>query len=54
MWGMTLGPATGRLLAEYITTGRRPEALAAFDPLRHAGLSGLTSSPRGSALSKPG
>jgi len=54
MWGMTLGPATGRLLAEYITTGQRPEALAAFDPLRRAGLSGLASSPRGSALSKPG
>ncbi len=40
MWGMTLGPATGRLLAEYIVTGRRPAALAAFDPLRRAGLAG--------------
>ncbi len=40
MWGMTLGPATGRLLAEFIASGRRPEALAAFDPLRRAGLSG--------------
>ena len=37
---MTLGPATGRLLAEYIVTGRRPAALAAFDPLRRAGLAG--------------
>ncbi len=34
MWGITLGPATGRLLAEQIVTGRRPRALAAFDPLR--------------------
>ena len=40
MWGMTLGPATGRLLAEFIASGRRPEALAPFDPLRRAGLSG--------------
>lgn len=34
MWGMTLGPATGRLLAETITTGNRPVELAPFDPLR--------------------
>jgi len=34
MWGITLGPATGRLLAETITTGRRPAELAPFDPLR--------------------
>jgi D-amino-acid dehydrogenase len=34
MWGMTLGPATGQLLAETITTGRRPAELAPFDPLR--------------------
>ncbi len=34
MWGMTLGPATGRLLAEYITTGESPEALRPFDPCR--------------------
>lgn len=40
MWGMTLGPATGRLLAELIATGRRPEALAPFDPQRPAGLRG--------------
>jgi D-amino-acid dehydrogenase len=40
MWGMTLGPATGRLLAELIATGRLPEALAPFDPQRPAGLWG--------------
>jgi D-amino-acid dehydrogenase len=34
MWGVTLGPATGRLLAAQIATGERPEELAAFDPLR--------------------
>ena len=34
MWGMTLGPATGRLLAELIVTGRRPAALEPFDPCR--------------------
>ncbi|WP_182346250.1 NAD(P)/FAD-dependent oxidoreductase [Tomitella gaofuii] len=34
MWGMTLGPATGMLLAEAIDTGRIPEDIAAFDPLR--------------------
>lgn len=34
MWGMTLGPATGQLLAEQIITGRRPAELAPFDPLR--------------------
>ena len=34
MWGMTLGPATGRLLAEYITKGERPAALNPFDPCR--------------------
>lgn len=34
MWGMTLGPVTGRLLAEHVATGRRPEVLAALDPLR--------------------
>jgi D-amino-acid dehydrogenase len=34
MWGMTLGPATGRLLARFIATGRRPDALAPFDPCR--------------------
>ncbi|WP_374194543.1 NAD(P)/FAD-dependent oxidoreductase [Amycolatopsis sp. MtRt-6] len=35
-WGFTHGPVTGRLPAEQITTGTRPEALRAFDPLRVA------------------
>ncbi|WUI01134.1 FAD-dependent oxidoreductase [Spirillospora sp. NBC_00431] len=34
MWGITLGPATGSLLAEMISTGRRPAELAPFNPLR--------------------
>jgi D-amino-acid dehydrogenase len=34
MWGVTLGPLTGQLLAEQMTTGRRPVELAPFDPLR--------------------
>jgi D-amino-acid dehydrogenase len=34
MWGMKQGPATGRLLAEQITTGQQPAALRGFDPLR--------------------
>jgi D-amino-acid dehydrogenase len=34
MWGLAHGPITGRLLAEQITTGKQPEALRAFDPLR--------------------
>lgn len=34
MWGLTLGPITGRLLAEQITTGRPPAVLAPFDPRR--------------------
>lgn len=34
MWGITLGPITGQLLAETIATGRRPVELAPFDPLR--------------------
>src|SRR5699024_9703931 len=34
MWGMTLGPATGSLLAEEIVTGAAPDDLAPFDPLR--------------------
>ncbi|HEX6345180.1 NAD(P)/FAD-dependent oxidoreductase [Umezawaea sp.] len=34
MWGMAHGPVTGRLLAEQITTGKQPEALRPFDPLR--------------------
>ncbi|MEU6676598.1 FAD-dependent oxidoreductase [Streptomyces sp. NPDC046925] len=34
MWGIFLGPVSGRLLAEQIVTGHRPEALRAVDPLR--------------------
>ena len=34
MWGVTLGPVTGRLLSEQITTGKQPTALLPFDPLR--------------------
>jgi len=34
MWGITLGPATGRLLAEQIASGARPAVLDPFDPLR--------------------
>lgn len=34
MWGMKQGPATGRLLAEQITTGKQPAALREFDPTR--------------------
>lgn len=34
MWGITLGPATGRLLADGIVTGAMPRELAPFDPLR--------------------
>lgn len=34
MWGMTLGPATGRLLAEFIAKGEPPAALRPFDPCR--------------------
>lgn len=34
MWGIVLGPATGKLLAEQIMTGRVPEELRSFDPLR--------------------
>ncbi len=34
MWGITLGPVTGQLLAEQVLTGRTPPALTPFDPLR--------------------
>jgi D-amino-acid dehydrogenase len=34
MWGITLGPATGRLLAEQLVTGKHSPVLAPFDPLR--------------------
>jgi D-amino-acid dehydrogenase len=37
MWGLAHGPVTGRLLAEYITTGKQPEALREFDPLHRTG-----------------
>ncbi|MFP5346381.1 MAG: NAD(P)/FAD-dependent oxidoreductase, partial [Actinomycetes bacterium] len=34
MWGISLGPLTGRLMADLIVTGDRPAELAPFDPLR--------------------
>lgn len=34
MWGITLGPLTGQLLAEQITTGDQPAELRPFNPLR--------------------
>jgi D-amino-acid dehydrogenase len=34
MWGVTLGPVTGKLLAEQVVTGVRPAELAPFDPTR--------------------
>lgn len=34
MWGIALGPLTGELLAETITTGRAPAELTPFHPLR--------------------
>lgn len=34
MWGIVLGPATGRLLARQIVTGEIDPILAPFDPLR--------------------
>jgi D-amino-acid dehydrogenase len=34
MWGVVLGPVTGRLLADRIVTGADQAALAPFDPLR--------------------
>ncbi len=34
MWGLAHGPVTGRMLTEQITTGKQPDALRAFDPLR--------------------
>ncbi|OBG38168.1 amino acid dehydrogenase [Mycobacterium alsense] len=37
VWGFAHGPVTGRLLAEQITTGKLPGALAEFDPLRLSG-----------------
>jgi D-amino-acid dehydrogenase len=34
MWGITLGPVTGQLLAEQMVTGKRVAQLAPFDPMR--------------------
>jgi D-amino-acid dehydrogenase len=34
MWGITLGPITGKLLAEQMMTGAAPDALRAFGALR--------------------
>jgi D-amino-acid dehydrogenase len=34
MWGITLGPVTGRLLAEQMVTGQAPAPLKPFSPLR--------------------
>jgi D-amino-acid dehydrogenase len=34
MWGITLGPVSGQLLAEAIVSGAHPPELAPFDPLR--------------------
>ena len=34
MWGITLGPITGKLLAEQMISGQRPRELMPFDPLR--------------------
>ncbi|MDV3223143.1 FAD-dependent oxidoreductase [Intrasporangium sp.] len=34
MWGITLGPVTGRLLAEQMVTGKVPAELRPFNPLR--------------------
>jgi D-amino-acid dehydrogenase len=36
MWGMTLGPVTGKLLAEEIATGHMPTELQPFSPLRRS------------------
>ena len=34
MWGIALGPLTGKLLARRIATGITPPELVPFDPLR--------------------
>ena len=34
MWGIVLGPVTGRLLAQLVTTGDLDPALRPFDPTR--------------------
>lgn len=43
MWGITLGPVTGRLLADQVVTGRVPDELLPFDPLRRGSRGGRTS-----------
>ncbi|SHL10375.1 D-amino-acid dehydrogenase [Pseudonocardia thermophila] len=35
MWGLTLGPITGRLLADLVVSGTAPAELAPFDPGRN-------------------
>lgn len=37
MWGIVLGPITGKLLAHTIAEGRSPSELAPFDPQREPG-----------------
>jgi D-amino-acid dehydrogenase len=34
MWGMTLGPVTGKLIAQQVVTGETPDILRPFDPVR--------------------
>jgi len=34
MWGITLGPVSGKLLAQEVVTGQRSKELASFNPLR--------------------
>ncbi|MFN8029764.1 MAG: FAD-dependent oxidoreductase [Dermatophilaceae bacterium] len=34
MWGITLGPVTGQLLAQQIATGLVPQELKPFSPTR--------------------
>lgn len=34
MWGVSLGPITGKLLAEQVVSGKTPAALVPFNPLR--------------------
>ena len=34
MWGITLGPVTGRLLAQAMVTGKQVDQLRPFDPMR--------------------
>ncbi|MBM7808244.1 D-amino-acid dehydrogenase [Geodermatophilus bullaregiensis] len=36
MWGIALGPASGRLLAQTVVKGEAPPELTPFDPLRQA------------------